>query len=111
MRAIRILLIIGFYLSIGTTPVWSQKIKDTCDKVEVQIETENTTSGLKNGKVKVDLVKGSNKSAKYIFCETEGRVLNENHFEKATLDGLAKGKYLCIVVTEGCSKKINFTID
>ena len=111
MRAIKILLVIGFYLSIGNTLAVSKKRTDDCDKVEVKIETENAKPGMTNGKVKVDLIKGDRKSVKYIFCETEGKVLNENHFDEATLEGLAKGKYLCIVVTEGCSKKINFTID
>lgn len=111
MKMIRVFLIMVFYGLIGHSPVMSREIKDDCDKVEIKIETENTTPGQRNGKVKVDLIKGDRKSVKYIFCETNGTVLNENHFDKESLEGLAKGKYLCIVVTEGCSKKINFTID
>lgn len=86
-------------------------IGDNCDKVEVSIDTHKTSLGKKDGTVKVTLVKGDPQSVKFIFCESEGRVLNEEQFNKSSLEGLSKGEYLCIVVTKGCSKKVSFTIE
>lgn len=108
---IRILLIILFCLSFSLGKVGSFPLDGDCDRISATVNVENTSLGDNNGKVKVDLVNGDKKSVKYIFCEEDGKVLNENHFEKGSLEGLAKGKYLCIVVTVGCSKKISFTID
>jgi hypothetical protein len=111
MKMINSLLIIILCVSIGIAPVWSKEFQADCDKIEIKIETENTSNGLHNGKIKVNLTKGDKKSAKYIFCETSGKVLNENRLDNDSLEGLKKGNYICIISTSDCSKKINFTID
>jgi hypothetical protein len=109
MKAIRVLVIIVFTIIIVNSPCWSRSSE--CDKIEAKIETEKTVSGQANGKVKVNLLKGDRSSAKYIFCKAEGEVLNENHFDKDSLDGLPKGDYICIISTSECTKKISFTIE
>jgi hypothetical protein len=65
-----------------------------------------------DGSVKVNLTRGDRSSVKYIFCtEKEGQVLNEGNFKSSELLGLKRGKYLCIVSTKDCTKKIEFTIE
>jgi hypothetical protein len=81
-----------------------------CDKVEVKVDTQQTTNGLDNGQAKVELIRGDANAVKYIFCQPDGRVLNEGQFDSNTIDGLKQGKYICIVSASGCSKKVNFTI-
>lgn len=81
-----------------------------CDKIDVRMEVINTSNGQDNGQVKVELVKGSQRSIKYIFCKKDGKVLNENQFGTNGLNGLTKGEYICIVSNDDCSKKVDFTI-
>jgi hypothetical protein len=82
-----------------------------CDKIEVTVETKNTTDGREDGSVKVNLSKGDKRSAKFIFCDQKGKVLNETEFKKQELLGLKKGRYILIVSTDDCSKKIDFNIE
>lgn len=84
--------------------------KQDCDKIDVKVEVVNTSNGQDNGHVKIELVKGSARNIRYIFCKKDGKVLNENQFGTSSLEGLAKGEYLCIVNNADCSKKIDFTI-
>ena len=89
----------------------AQRPLPDCDKIEVNIETKNATSGKSDGSVKVTFIKGDKKSAKFIFCERAGKVLNENQLKKQELLGLKKGSYVLIVSTDDCSKKIDFSIE
>jgi len=109
MKLLKILMIIAFFGFAGNPSVIKAQQKD-CDKVDVTVHIEDTATGQDNGLVRVTLVKGDLRTAKYIFCEEDGKVLNENQFEKNSLDGMKKGKYFCIIATSDCSKKISFTI-
>ena len=110
MKVTRIFIMLLFCACLGGSSVFSGIVQD-CDKIEVKIDTENATSGLSNGKVTVNFLKGNKRTAKFIFCDAKGKVLNEEQFEKESLDGLGKGTYYCIVSTSDCSKKVSFTID
>lgn len=108
------MLIIKFLFII---PLWVasnpaiNNFQDDCNKIEATLKTEDTSEGNSNGKVTVTLVKGDKKSAKFIFCEKNGKVLNENKFDSEHFEGLKKGEYLLIISTDECSKKLNFTIN
>lgn len=110
MKLLKSLMVITLFIFTGTLNAGLDLLQKDCDKVEIDIQVENTTNGQNNGQVRITLVKGDLRSAKYIFCEEHGKVLNESQFEVNSLDGLKKGKYLCIVNTSDCSKKISFTI-
>lgn len=84
--------------------------QDECESVDAKVET--TASGGQNeGRAVVVITKGDRSSAKFIFCEAGGKVLNENDFSKPEIGGLSKGRYLCIVNTPKCSKQVFFNID
>ena len=95
------LCLFGFFWSYS----YGQTKPDTCDKVEASIQVKE------GGNVKVTLLKGDSRSAKYIFCEEGGKVLNENQFETPEIKGLQSGNYFCIVNTVDCSKKIDFQVE
>jgi len=103
-----ILLVVSGLFLINVQPATAQ---DECRSIEVKVET-TAESGQSQGHVNVVMTKGDKKSAKFIFCEANtGKVLNENHFDKSEMDGLKKGRYLCIVNTNDCSKRVFFNID
>jgi hypothetical protein len=106
-----LLFVIYSFLADPNIPPTTHTSQDNCDKIEARVEVVNTSSGLKNGSATLLLTKGDKTSIKYIFCEKDGRVLNENEFNKSSQNGLAKGEYICILVATGCTKKISFTID
>ena len=95
-----------------STGAFSDKVKlpQNCDKIEAEVEVVNTSDGRDNGRAKVKMIKGDLKNIKYIFCVESGKVLNEDQFQKNSLDGLKRGEYFCIVSNSDCSKKISFTI-
>ncbi len=110
MKLFKTLMVCALVMVIGTLtskPIYPQK---DCSAIEVKVDTEKSTNGLDNGQVTVSLLKGDRSTVKYIFCQVDGKVLNEGRFEINTLTDLPKGKYVCIVNTSDCSKKISFTI-
>jgi hypothetical protein len=107
MRLTRILVITFFFLS---TSAFSDRLKQECDKITAKVEVVDTSNGLRNGRVKIEIVKGSQIGLKYIFCLESGKVLNEKQFGTNSLDGLDRGGYFCLVSNSDCTQKINFTI-
>lgn len=99
-----------FPLVIATSSIMAIPLRDECDKVEVKIETHKTING-KDGSASALIVKGDTRSAMFIFCKNDGNVLNEGRFDNNQIEGLEKGKYLCIVRTRDCTKKVSFSID
>ena len=110
MKLLKFLMVIALLGFIGNPSAGLNLLQKDCDKVDVTIHIENTTDDQNNGLVRVTLVKGDLRTVKYIFCEENGKVLNESKFETSSMDGLKKGTYFCIVNTSDCSKKISFTI-
>ncbi len=109
MLIIKFLLIIPLWVTSNADVV--NALQDDCNKIEATLKTEDTTQGSSNGKVTVTLVKGDKKSVKFIFCEKNGKVLNEGSFDSEQFQGLKRGEYLLIISTDECSKKLNFTIN
>ena len=93
-----------------STSVFSYDVLQECNKIEAKIEVVDSSNGLSNGQVKVELVRGAQRGLKYIFCSESGKVLNENQFGTNNLNGLPKGDYFCLVSNSDCTKKISFTI-
>jgi len=110
MNLLRTFVVLIFLVAASDLSAAYNLPQKDCDKVEVNVEVQKTSNGLDNGQVKVNLTKGDAASAKFIFCEETGRVLNEGQFGVNTIEGLKKGKYLCIVSTSECTKKVTFTI-
>lgn len=112
MRSIKILATIALLGLINpVVNAFCAGVAIDCDKIEATVEINTSSDSNANTKVKIILTKGDKNSARYIFCEENGTVLNENQFEKDTIEGLKKGKYFCIVNTNQCSKKLSFTIE
>lgn len=82
-----------------------------CNKIDVEVLVQDRVND-SDGGVTINLVKGDRSTVKYIFCTAkDGEVLNEGNFHNNALSGLKRGKYLCIVSTKDCTKKIEFTIE
>jgi hypothetical protein len=109
MKPSGFLAIAFFCLSASAFSTAPTPVQD-CDKIDVRMEVFNTSNGQDNGYIKVELVKGSQRNIKYIFCKKDGKVLNENQFGTNSLNGLTKGEYICIVGNDDCTKKVDFTI-
>lgn len=104
------LLMIALPLLFGGNLSANEVLQKDCNSIDVRVEVKETTNGQDNGQVTITLTKGDGRSAKFIFCQSDGKVLNEGKFGVNTLEGLKKGEYVVIVNTSECSKKISFTI-
>jgi hypothetical protein len=99
------------FLCLAASAFSAFSIPQDCDKIDANAEVVDSSNGQNNGSVKVNLIKGSLKNLKYIFCAYDnGKVLNESNFQSNTIEGLAPGQYFCVVSNDDCSKKISFTI-
>lgn len=110
MKLLKILVIMGPLVLGGNLFASNGLLQKECDAVEATAEVKDSSNGLDNGQATITLVKGDKRNVKYIFCQTDGKVLNEGKFSRNTIDGLKKGTYICIVSTSDCSKNISFTI-
>lgn len=110
MNLLRTLVVLAFIVTAGNLSAAYNLTQKDCDKIEFKLDVQPTSNGFDNGQVKVDLTKGDFASAKFIFCQEDGKVLNEGQFEVNTMEGLKRGKYLCIISTADCTKKVTFTI-
>jgi len=113
MKLIKILPVVFLFSILGNAhplPLFSSN-QEKCDKIEAKITLTNTTNQLHNGKAQIDLIRGDRASVKFIFCDSTGKVINEGEFKRESQENLKPGKYICIVTTVDCSKKIEFTIE
>jgi hypothetical protein len=102
---VALLLVFGVFVSNG-----GSTLQKDCNAIDVKVEVKETANGQNNGQVTITLIKGDRRTVKYIFCQSDGKVLNEGKFGVNIMEGLKKGEYICIVNTSECSKKISFTI-
>ena len=110
MKLFKLLMIMLPLLFGGSLSADNVILQKECNAIDVKVEAKETSNGLDNGQVTITLTKGDRRTVKYIFCEADGKVLNEGKFGENTMEGLKKGDYICIVNTSDCSKKISFTI-
>jgi hypothetical protein len=109
MKLPRIFLLTFLCLALSASSVFS--LFQECDKIEVDVEVQDSHSAQSNGIVTINLIRGTLTNLKYIFCASEnGKVLNEGTFHVNSIENLAPGEYFCIVSNNDCSKKISFTI-
>lgn len=108
MTTFKLLLICTFSLYLSA---FQPLLQDNCSKIDVELDIK-PASPESGGSIKVNLTRGDRSSVKYIFCtDKEGQVLNEGDFKNNELLDLKRGRYLCIVSTKDCTKKIEFTIE
>ena len=111
MKLIKILPVVLLFSILGNARSFDRSIQEKCDKIEIKVNVTNSVNQLPNGKVQIDLIRGDRGSVKFIFCDSTGKVINEGEFKRESQEGLKPGKYICIVTTVDCSKKIEFTIE
>lgn len=96
-------------LAVG--PAFASDPLQECNQIEAKVEAIPTSAGADNGSATIVLTRGDTRGAKFIFCEKNGKVLNEGRFELNQITDLKRGQYLCIISTSECSKKIVFSIN
>jgi hypothetical protein len=111
MKLIKILPIVFLFSILGNAHPLLSSSQEKCDKIEVEVTITNSTNQQHNGKIQIDLIRGDRGSVKFIFCDSTGKVINEGEFKRESQENLKPGKYICIVTTVDCSKKIAFTIE
>jgi hypothetical protein len=88
-------------------------IQDPCSGINIIpriVHTTSTSTGL--GSVSFDTSNSREKAIRFVFCNSEGRVLNVEDLETNSFTKLRPGKYSCIVSFEnGCNQKIDLTIN
>jgi hypothetical protein len=109
MKLLKVFFLAACVLVAGNVYARYAGIPQDCDKIETETKLESTADGFHKATIKI--VKGNTSSAKYIFCDATGKVLNEGKFNDGSIGRLREGSYFCIVTTPECSKKISFTIE
>jgi hypothetical protein len=82
--------------------------EDECKSISAHAVISDAANGVRS--VTIEITKGNQSTAQYIFCEEKGKVLNPGNFRTNSLENLPRGNYFCVVSTSDCARKISFKI-
>ena len=109
MKYPRLVVATMLLLALAQYATAQKKAKQTCE-VKVELEQHNTSANQENGKITVRPVSGT-APYKYLFYDAETGIPLRDDFTKPNVEGLKKGKYICLVIDDKrCNKQIEFTI-
>lgn len=81
----------------------------SCDKFKVEAKVTNTTNGLSNGEVEIE-VEGGEAPYKYIFLNEKGRPIALDYDSKIIKNRHIGSFYCTVVDKNGCQKKIKLEV-